>query len=61
MPKSKSELNKTYYEKNYDKIYSHLMKKCVCLDCNCEILYCHFSRHTKTKKHLKNTSRFIVF
>ena len=57
MPKSRSEVNKTYYENHYDKIKEYLTKKRLCLDCDCEVLYCHFSRHIKTKKHTKSIQK----
>ena len=51
MAKTKSEMNKACYDKNYDKIYERFIQPACCPICDCSVLYVHMSRHRKTKKH----------
>jgi hypothetical protein len=48
MRKTKQEYNKTYYEKNYDKISKLLLSTVTCPNCKTPIMYCNLSTHKKT-------------
>lgn len=52
-PKSTKAYNKSYYAKN--KSNNHL-KRVHCKDCDCYITKASFLKHTRTKKHMRNSS-----
>ena len=52
MNNKKSEYNKTYYEKNKQKIIDHLKEKQICEICNRQFAIANISRHNKTKIHI---------
>ena len=54
MTKTRSEYNKTYYDKNYDKIIANLKKKVTCSICDCEVKNSALCVHRRTKKHQLN-------
>ena len=53
MPKSKSEYNKTYYDKKKDSIIAHQREKLFCSSCNVIVERSNWSRHIRTNKHVK--------
>ena len=54
MPKTRTEYNKTYYDKSYDKIIINLKKTVSCSICDCEVKNSAMCAHRKTKKHQLN-------
>ena len=57
MRKTRQEYNKTYYDKNYDKICKILLQTVVCPNCQSDVMYCNLSRHRKSKKHIQAVER----
>ena len=55
--KSRKDINKTYYDKNKEKIVANLLKKVKC-ECGSEVSYCYMSKHKKSGTHFKHLAGF---
>lgn len=42
----------SYYQRNKQKILKGMYRKVRCETCGCEVTFCNWPRHKKSKKHL---------
>lgn len=52
-----SNYNKAYYQKNKEKILSHILEKVDCPVCSCKVARCNLSKHKNSNKHKMNITK----